>query len=137
MSTKEYLKKAFMLNTTIDSKIERVTKLKKMADAIGYEKPELKAKILHMERELDLDIDCLITRQTIIARVFREIPDERSRTLLELRYLNHLSWEEIGVRMYLDVRWAQRLHNRAIAFLRIPEAEWEEPIIAENRGQGL
>jgi DNA-directed RNA polymerase specialized sigma subunit len=96
-----------------------------MADAIGYSRPELRTKILHMERELDRDVDHLLKKQVAIERRIRTLPDERARTVLELRYLTHLSWEAIGERMFMDVRWAQRLHNRAIAQLRIPEAELE------------
>lgn len=123
MSTKEYLKRAFVLNTAIDSKIERVGRLRAMADALNLERTEAKLKIMMMERELDRDIDTLIDVQRAIERSIRRLSDERSRTLLELRYLNHLSWEAISARMFLDVRWAQRLHNRAIAQMHIPEAE--------------
>jgi len=125
MCTKEFLKRAFTLNTAINSKMERIAKLRSMAESIGYEREELKMKLLHMERDLDSEIDRLIRQQTLIERMIEAIPDERGRTLLELRYLNRLSWEEIGLRMYLDVRWAQRLHDRALALLRIPSAEMD------------
>ena len=47
--------------------------------------------------------------------------------MLELYYIDGLTWEDVAQRMGLDVRWVYRLHGRALLCVKVPEeVEWNE-----------
>ena len=46
------------------------------------------------------------------------VADLNFKTVLELRYLSYLRWEEIAVRMNYTFRWTQELHRRALLALQ-------------------
>lgn len=47
------------------------------------------------------------------------INDERLRLLLELRYIDGLTWEKVADKMRIEYRWVLRLHKRALGELVI------------------
>lgn len=49
-----------------------------------------------------------------IQKTLDTVEDAKLRTLLELRYLLGLHWEEVSERMHMDSRWLRRLHPRAL-----------------------
>ena len=52
-------------------------------------------------------------RQT--SQIIKELVEDLNfKTVLELRYLSYLRWEEIAVRMNYTFRWTQELHRRAL-----------------------
>ena len=55
-----------------------------------------------------------------IFQAIEEVPDERERQVLTLRYIKGLKWEEIAVEMHVE--WAQvhRIHARALGHFKIP-----------------
>lgn len=56
-------------------------------------------------------------RQT--SQIIKELVEDLNfKTVLELRYLNYLRWEEIAVRMNYTFRWTQELHRRALSALQ-------------------
>lgn len=54
-----------------------------------------------------------ILRVELIDRI-SEIEDERVRTVMSLRYVQGLEWEEVAERMYFSLRWVMRLHKRGL-----------------------
>ena len=48
-----------------------------------------------------------------------QMQDERLRLLLELRYIDGLTWEKVAERLNTEYRWVLRLHNRALKELTI------------------
>ena len=47
--------------------------------------------------------------------------DERLRLLLELRYIDGLTWEKVAEKLNTEYRWVLRLHKRALNELKIPD----------------
>lgn len=57
-------------------------------------------------------------------RVYADIlavPDETERRLLQERYINGRTWEQIADAMMYSYRWILKLHGRALEHLRITE----------------
>lgn len=61
-----------------------------------------------------------INTYAMIFQAIEELPDERERQVLTLRYIKCLKWEEIAVDMHVE--WAQvhRIHARALGDFKIP-----------------
>lgn len=49
-----------------------------------------------------------------IQQALDTVQDAKLRTLLELRYIFGLRWEDVSERMHMDSRWLRRLHHRAL-----------------------
>ena len=47
-----------------------------------------------------------------------EVPDERLKLVLQLRYIDGLTIEEAAASMFIDIRWFQRLQKKALAFVK-------------------
>lgn len=47
------------------------------------------------------------------------VSDERLRLLLELRYIDGLTWEKVAEKLNTEYRWVLRLHKRALNALKI------------------
>lgn len=61
-----------------------------------------------------------VSTYTDIFQAIEEVPDERERQILTLRYIKCLKWEEIAVEMHVE--WAQvhRIHAKALKHFEIP-----------------
>ena len=64
-------------------------------------------------RYRELLVDVLAERERLEEKLSR-IQDEKARTLLELRYLHGLSWEDVAENMFYSLRWVMKLHRRAL-----------------------
>ena len=136
MTAKEYLSQAYRLDQRINSKIEQVASLNElatkctstltgmprnpnrasstMADAVG--------KIIHLQNEINRDIDRLVDLKREIVTVIKAIENPEYQTLLEKRYLCFLTWEKIAVDMGYDLRWLYRIHKRALDEICVPDS---------------
>lgn len=54
-----------------------------------------------------------------IERSIANMRDERLRLLLELRYIDGLTWEKVAESLNTEYRWVLRLHKRALSELTI------------------
>lgn len=54
-----------------------------------------------------------------IKHTVQRIPDPRRRCMLEMRYLSHLTWDEISDSLCISPRAALRLHQRALETINI------------------
>lgn len=133
MTAKEYLSQARLLDSAIDTRLERITRLRALvsgrtARTDGMPRGGKSAdwtdtviKIAEMERALDVDIDRLIDLRREIASVIAAVPDARYRTLLECRYLCGWSWRRIARAMNYSEDWTRHAHGRALQMVRVPE----------------
>ena len=79
-------------------------------------------KVLEIDAEINREIDELqIVRQEIRA-VLNQLEDENLELLMEYRYIDGLTWEQIAVKMHYGFQWVCKLHGRALNRLRIKEA---------------
>ena len=139
----EYLRRALALDMRIDAGFERIGQLRALAErrtaAYGREKVrgsgaadarmDVVARIVDAERELDARIDAMLAMKAEIQEVIARVSDARMRVLLELRYLNGRTWEEVAEEMNYTTRNIYNLHGAALKAVA--------PLIAEAEGRGL
>ena len=67
-----------------------------------------------MEEEVTRMIDQLIDLKNRIIGEIHQLDDERYIRILEMRYMDQDTWEQIAVNMHMDVRHIYRLHGYAL-----------------------
>ena len=135
MTPKEYLNQAYWLDRRIDSKLEQLSELRKIAvkttsimieDVVSHTRnvhsmQDVIAKIVDMQAEINADIDRLVDLKSEIMHVIKAVRNPEHQTLLELRYLCFKSWEYVAEQMGYNVRHIYRLHDEAVEQITIPE----------------
>ena len=124
MTVKDYLKQGCAVARDIRFKRERIECLRAMAECSTStltatrvsgtpQRSKMEsciAQIDELEREIDVSVGLLgEIRETI-----RQVEDHCYRNVLELRYLDGMTWEQIGNRMHYSDRWVKILHGRAL-----------------------
>ncbi|HCM24092.1 MAG TPA: hypothetical protein DHW78_07205 [Ruminococcaceae bacterium] len=71
-------------------------------------------KIVALEGEINAEIDRLLQVRGEIEKAIEAVPDDTLRTLLELRYIDGLTWEKIAVKLNYSYMHICRLHGKAI-----------------------
>ena len=135
MTAKEYMEQARYLDMQINSKIEQVKTLNELATKVTTvysdmphspnrntgRMEETVAKIIDLESEIDRDIDALVDLKQEVKTAISKVEDEKYRVLLELRYINQKSWEEIANQLGYDLRYTHKIHGRALQKITVPE----------------
>ena len=125
----KYLKRYVILDREIDRKLKEVARLRSKLTRVTevysteprgggtiYGKTEeILAKIVDLEREIDADIDRLISIRDNIKAVIEAVEDDRERLLLQYRYLDGKTFEWIAAEMNLSWQWVHKLHSKALA----------------------
>ena len=132
MTAKEYLSQYRSLNDSINAKLEQVGELRRKAQTVGSGSSdgahsstprdrigEITARIVDLEHEINEDIDRSIDLQREIRAAIATVPEVRLRTLLELKYINCLTLEEIAVRMGYCYMQICRLHGKALTAVKM------------------
>ena len=136
----EYLHRALVLDMQIDAAFERIQQLRALAErrtaVYGRERVggsgaadhrmDVVARIVDAERELDEQIDRMIALREEIRGIIGRVRDDRMRILLELRYLNGRTWEDVAEEMSYTTRNIYNLHSAALKIVA--------PLIAEAEG---
>jgi RinA family phage transcriptional activator len=124
----KYLKRYITIDREIDRKLEEVGRLRSKLTRITqvltaeprgggtiYGKTEeILAKIVDLEKEIDADVDRLIEVRDSIKSIIEAVEDDRERLLLQYRYLDGRTFEEIAVQMHYSWRQTHRLHSQAL-----------------------
>ena len=130
MSAKEYLSQYRNLNTRVNAKCEQLARLRELSTKVsagqgggapGYVSDRvgnIVAKICDAEREINAMIDRLIDLKAEIEHTIAAVPDETLRHLLELRYINGKTFEQIAVDMHYSWRHIIRIHGDALSAVR-------------------
>ena len=128
MTAKEYLSQACHIDQLINSKLEQVQSLRRLASKTtvilhdgNYQSSknpksmeDIIVKIIDLENEINRDIDTLINLKRRIMEIINQINKAEYRTLLELRYLCGKTWEEISAEMLHSVRNIHNIHSAAL-----------------------
>jgi DNA-directed RNA polymerase specialized sigma subunit len=130
MTVKEYLKQGFELARDIRLKRERIVRLREMAGhatsvstaerVSGTPQRSKMENCIAQIDELEREIDAAAGIIGEIKETIRGVEDINYRNVLELRYLDGMTWEQIGDRMHYSDRWVKTLHGRALE--RVPAA---------------
>lgn len=131
MTAKEYLSRYRRQNDRINAKLGQAAELRRKAQTVSgssggthstqpYDRiGEITAKLVDLEREINEDIDRSVDVQREILAAISAVGDERLRTLLELKYINCLTLEEIAVRMGYCYMQICRLHGKALSAVKM------------------
>lgn len=123
------LKRIVYLDKRIDSSIREIEKLKEyrsmlrpltfdnirvQTSNISDPTAERVQKIMAIEERVGKEIDELIDLREDLKKSIYEVKDEQLRLLLQYRYIEGLSFEEIAIRMNYGIRHIWRLHGKAL-----------------------
>jgi DNA-directed RNA polymerase specialized sigma subunit len=133
MTIKEYLSQAYRIDQRINSKLEQVSSLRELAvkatstlsdtySSGNGNKQKMEGvivKIIDLEHEIDEEIDRLVDLKQEIVSLIKKVKNPEYQTLLELRYLNFKTWEQIATEMHYSIQHTFRIHDKALSLLRI------------------
>ena len=129
MNAKEFLSRAYRLETRIANKNEQIYRLRALAERVtaSYGREAVSrsrntdsmadsiARISEPEMKLRNTVDELVAIRKDIADVIDQVPDISCQTLLELRYLCMKPWGEICDMMKLRSSQVFHLHSKALS----------------------
>lgn len=132
MTAKEYLNQARLLDQRINTKLERVTRLRSLtqrvtaamdSEVVSHTRnvTSLEDQIIRLmeeEESLNQAIDRLVNLKSEVSEVLTLIHDTDCQLILELRYLCFRSWEEIAEVMHFHIRTVYKVHGRALQKLQ-------------------
>lgn len=135
MTSKEYLSQVYKLEQIIEKKQMRVKEYEQLASSISgcnfdkisvdgtktFDAPFVKwiGKLIDIQEEIKvLQIRLYALRDELIG-VIEALDNEDYKTLLVLRYLNCLSWEDIADKLYVSVSTVKRWHKNSLNLLKI------------------
>lgn len=127
-----YLKRYRTIDALINRKIEECQKWRDVALKItptlsdmpkahnGTNQTEIAVEhIIEIEREINESIDELVKIRKNIEKALAAIKDDTYRRLLEYRYIDGMTWEQIAIEMHYSYQWICKLHGRALLKLKI------------------
>ena len=134
-AAKKYLSQAFGLNQRIESKIDQIAILNDLATKAtvtysdmprnpnkGHSRMEdCICKIIDLESEINKDMMQLVELKKDIIRRIKAVESAELQTILELRYLSYMRWEEIAIELGYGIDNVYYLHRKALDEISIPE----------------
>lgn len=78
----------------------------------GVAVPEYEKKVVHIRKKLIKRLSELMDQVEKINNYIESVDDCEVRNILRLRYVDCLTWEEIGREMMMDERTARRKHKK-------------------------
>lgn len=130
MTAKEYLRQVRHLDSNIASDMDEIAKLESLATKATsvlcdmpsgsrdiHKHESLIVRIMDMKTALEEEINEFLSVKERVKRSINEVPDVDERTVLLLRYISFMRWEQIAVEMDYSVRHVQRLHGRALSVI--------------------
>ena len=128
MTAKEYLRQIAVLDAKINRRQKEVEELKTLATHITTTAEgdrvqssgskdrvaDIVAKWVDLEAEIEELVDHLVEKKHRIIGEIHQLDDVRYIRVLEMRYVDCVTFEQIAVSMHLDIRWIYRLHGFAL-----------------------
>jgi len=133
MTAKEFLRRARSVDRRVDEAQERVKRLRarlesgRMSSVTGMPRgggsdwTETADRLIELEQVVNQRTRELVRWKLAAIDAIRAVEEPREAELLELYYIDALTWEQVAQRMALDLRWVYRLHGRALTKVRVPE----------------
>ena len=78
-------------------------------------------RLIELERVVNARTRELVRWKLAAIDAIRAVEEPRLSEVLELYYIDGLTWEQVAQRMGLDVRWVYRLHGMALMMVTVPE----------------
>lgn len=132
---KEYLSRFLQAERQIEQKLDEVERLHSMAERVTSLLSEMPhgsrskssriewalERLEQLNREIEADIEQYILLQRGVTAILEQLSDMTMRTVLEYRYLNGATWEQIAEKMGFTYQWVCSLHQKALKQLHFPE----------------
>lgn len=125
---KRYLQQIRHYDSRINTKIEEMHRLKAMVTKItptlkqdvvsgGGSQDKLSdavAKIVDLEAEINREIDCYVDARKAVTRTIGKVGDMKLQDVLNMRYVQFKTFEQIASEMNYTYRWVCIMHGRAL-----------------------
>ncbi|MGN0244593.1 MAG: DUF1492 domain-containing protein [Lachnospiraceae bacterium] len=134
VAAKNYLMRAYRIDTRINSKLEQIQSLNDLAtkatsvisDMPGnathnvHKTEDVIVKIVDLQNEIKEAMEGLVDLKKQILDSINKVEDPELRTLLELRYISYMSWENIASEMFYGIDNVFKLHRKALEQIEVP-----------------
>ena len=135
MTAKEYLNQAYRLDQRIRSKQEQISALNDLATSCsasmtgmprnpnkgGFRMADAVCKIVDLQDSISADMQELVELKAEIIATIKAVNCIEYQLILEKRYISGKSWPEIAVDLGYKMRHLYKLHDEALAAVKIPE----------------
>lgn len=135
MTAKEYLNQAYRLDQRIRSKQEQISALNDLAITCsasmtgmprnpnkgGSRMADAVCKIVDLQDSISADMQELVELKAEIIATIKAVDCIEYQLILEKRYISGKSWPEIAVDLGYKMRHLYKLHDEALAAVKIPE----------------
>ena len=127
MTAKEFLMLGWRVESRIDKRSEELERVRSSAPKSGprggrrADWTDAVAALADAEARVDQDIVRLCRVRRLIDEAIGQVPVINQRRVLEMRYRNYMTWEDIAREIPCDVRTVYRLHGRALLNIHVPE----------------
>ena len=135
MTAKKFLSRPYWIDKRIDRKQEEIDRLRakltkanaKLSDmprgGSGGDWTDVDIEVLEREQAIHAEIIELCRVKREVQEVIDAVEEEPFRTLLELRYRNYLTFEQIAVEMHFSYDYVRHLHKDALKIVRVPKLD--------------
>ena len=133
MTAKEFLRRAREVDRRVDEAQERMerlrarlesgrqTNLNGMPRGGGADWTETADRLIELEQRVNAQVREMVRWKLDAIGAIRSVGEPRLAEVLELYYIDGMTWEQVAQRMGLDVRWVYRLHGKALLLVKVPE----------------
>jgi DNA-directed RNA polymerase specialized sigma subunit len=137
MTAKEYLSQAYRIDQEVRAKLEQVQRTRDLATQVTmvlstapvsgtrnvHSAESAIATFIDLESEIRDGIERLMLLKREITAAIDGVDEPSQRMLLQLRYLNFLSWGAIATEMRYSKQHTFRLHSAALDAVSVPKVE--------------
>lgn len=132
LTAKEFLRRARSVDRRVDEAQERVQRLRarlesgRLSSVTGMPRggasdwTETADRLIELEQAVNQRTRELVRWKLAAIDAIRAVEEPRLAEVLELYYIDGMTWEQVAQRMALDLRWVYRLHGRALTKVRVP-----------------
>ena len=133
MTAKEFLRRARDVDRRVDEAQERVDRLRAKLEAGrlsrvtgmprggGADWTETADRLIELERVVNARTREWVRWKLNAIDAIRSVGEPRLAEVLELYYIDGMTWEQVAQRMGITERWVQSLHGRALLKVNVPK----------------
>jgi hypothetical protein len=77
---------------------------------------------MELEAEINTSIAQLMQLKKEIGRTIRDVNSMECETLLEMRYLTFLGWDQVAAQLDYSQDYIYHLHRKALGLVKVPES---------------
>ena len=133
MTAKEFLRQARTVDRRIDEATERVERLRakleagRMSSIIGMPRggasdwTATADRLIELEKDVNARIRDMCRLKRLAMEAIDRVEEARLREVLELYYIDCLTWGQVAQKMGMNLRWVYRLHGRALIRVQVPD----------------